>query len=144
MLQYKKGFKGRSQPTQYIPTAYIGGWVGGASPNDPLLKAGRKKMKLYTMKIQPEKLNEYKLKAKSYQIPLATLIKKLLDEHELPEPVQPKIIKTRKADPELVRQLSGIGNNLNQISRRVNQGENLDVAIELRAIEQSLEELLKC
>jgi hypothetical protein len=101
-------------------------------------------MKLFTMKIQPEKLDEYKLKAKSYQIPLSTLIKKLLDEEELPEPVQPKIIKTRTADPELIRQVAAIGNNLNQISRRVNQGENLDVAIELRAIEQCLEELLKC
>ena len=49
-------------------------------------------------------------------------------------------------DPALLRQLAGMGNNLNQIARRVNSGEwgpldRLRIIAELSAICRELEEL---
>ncbi|SSO21745.1 Conjugative accessory protein mbeC [Klebsiella pneumoniae] len=49
-------------------------------------------------------------------------------------------------DPALLRQLAGMGNNLNQIARRVNSGEwgpldRLRIIAELSAIGRELEEL---
>jgi len=37
--------------------------------------------------------------------------------------IQPSIV--RRADPELIRQLSWIGNNVNQISRAINQSKQI-------------------
>ena len=50
-----------------------------------------------------------------------------------------------KADPDLVRQIAIIGNNLNQIARHVNRNREVDFAVSqsLKKIEQSLEELLE-
>ena len=50
------------------------------------------------------------------------------------------------ADPALLRQLAGIGNNLNQIARRVNSGEwgpvdRVAVIAALSAVERELSEL---
>jgi hypothetical protein len=50
------------------------------------------------------------------------------------------------ADPALLRQLAGIGNNLNQIARRVNSGEwgavdKVQVIAALAAVERELAEL---
>ena len=50
-----------------------------------------------------------------------------------------------KADPDLVRQIAIIGNNLNQIARHVNRNREVDFAVSqsLKKIEQSLEGLLE-
>ncbi|WP_234271857.1 plasmid mobilization relaxosome protein MobC [Billgrantia ethanolica] len=50
------------------------------------------------------------------------------------------------ADPALLRQLAGIGNNLNQVARRVNSGEwgaadRVQVIAALAAVERELAEL---
>ena len=48
-----------------------------------------------------------------------------------------------KADPELLRALAGIGNNINQIARKINMGEwgvtdKVEILAALREIEQKL------
>jgi len=56
-----------------------------------------------------------------------------------------KVQAVSKADPELLRQVAAIGNNLNQIARRVNAGQPaVEVLAELRAIERQLERLIEC
>jgi len=97
-------------------------------------------IKLFTMKIPQSKLEKYKYFAKYYDLPLSQLIQKLLEQQPLPKRVRQK--PTPKVDPELIRQLSAIGNNLNQVSRRVNQGDKIDVISHLVAIENQLEQLL--
>jgi len=96
--------------------------------------------KLFTMKIPQSKLEHYKNAAKLYDLPLSQLIQRLLDGEPLPK--QRKKRQIPKADPELIRQISAIGNNLNQISRRVNQGDKFDVVPHLVSIEKQLEQLL--
>jgi len=97
-------------------------------------------IKLFTMKIPKSKLDQYKHAAKSYKLPLSQLIQKLLDRQPLPKRIRQKSIP--KADPELVRQVAAIGNNLNQIARRLNSGDKFDVVPHLVAIEDQLEQLL--
>jgi hypothetical protein len=53
----------------------------------------------------------------------------------------PTTRETTAADPELLRQLAGIGNNLNQIARWLNQygpGDRVELLTELAAIERQL------
>jgi hypothetical protein len=62
----------------------------------------------------------------------------LVDMMQGPDPV----------DPDLLRQLAGLGNNLNQIARAVNRGEwgpsdRVQVVAALNAIERELSELRK-
>jgi len=97
-------------------------------------------IKLFTMKLPQSKLERYKHFAKSYDLPLSHIIQKLLDDEPLPKRIRQK--STLKADPELIRQIAAIGNNLNQISRRVNQGDKFDVTVHLLSIEYQLERLL--
>ncbi len=54
--------------------------------------------------------------------------------------------KFSKVDPDLLRQLVAIGNNLNQISRAINREEwepinRIMVSIQLEAIEQQMEKV---
>jgi len=97
-------------------------------------------IKLFTMKIPQSKLNRYKHAAKLHGLPLSRLIQNSLESQPLPKRIRQK--PTPKSDPELIRQISAIGNNLNQISRRVNQGDKFDVIPHLVAIENQLEQLL--
>lgn len=48
------------------------------------------------------------------------------------------------ADPELIRQLAWLGNNLNQIARRVNERNisSLEVLLRLTAIERDLKKII--
>lgn len=50
-----------------------------------------------------------------------------------------------RADPDLVRQIAIMGNNLNQIARHVNRNREVSFSVNqsLKKIEQSLEELLE-
>jgi len=102
-----------------------------------------KRDRLFTMKATGDELAAWKAKAESYDVTLAQLIRGLLD-GQPPNP-QHRAVKHRpppKVDPALIRQVAAIGNNLNQIARRCNTGERLEVLAELRAIERRLEELI--
>ena len=103
------------------------------------------KPKLFTMKVEPELLAKWHHFAKSKNKPLSDIIKLLMRGEELPQSVpvkkEPKH-KYPKVDPKLLREINAIGNNLNQISRRINEGQKFDAVIELSAIEQQLERVL--
>ena len=100
-----------------------------------------KKPKLLTMKVdQVEKLRWQKL-AKSFGVSLAELIRVRLDDLELPKQNKIKHKQAPEVDPVLMRKISGAVNNLNQISRRVNEGQKFDVALELASIDAHLEEI---
>jgi hypothetical protein len=103
------------------------------------------KKKLFTMKVEPNILAQWHQFAKSKNRPLSDIIKLLMSGEELPATVidkkEPK--KTySKVDPNLIRAINAIGNNLNQISRKVNEHQKFDVLIELKSIEQQMEQLL--
>ena len=101
-----------------------------------------RKPKLLTMKVDETEKSKWAELAKSHDMSLAELIRTRLNDLKLPEAKKRKPRKVPKADPELLRQIAGIGNNLNQISRRVNEGQKFDVALELSAIEAQLRRLL--
>ena len=103
------------------------------------------KPKLFTMKVDIELLQKWHHFAKSKNMHLSNIIKKLMSGEEIPDTVLVKKQPRRKysdVDPKLLRELNAIGNNLNQISRRVNSGEKLELQIELATIESQLERLL--
>ena len=101
-----------------------------------------KKTKLLTMKVDEAEKEKWQKLAASYNMSLSELIRNRLNNLEMPPQPKKRKIKTPKVDPELIRQVAAIGNNLNQIARRVNQGEKFDIVIELRSIEIQLERLL--
>ena len=96
--------------------------------------------KLFTMKIPVSKYEKYRNYSKKIDMPLSQIFQKLIERQELPKKVRQK--STPKVDPQLVRQVAAIGNNLNQIARRINQGDKFDVIPHLAAIEYQLEQLL--
>jgi hypothetical protein len=53
--------------------------------------------------------------------------------------------QTAAVDPQLLRSLAAIGNNVNQIARRLNSAKSTDIpiALELQYISNSLRELLE-
>jgi len=68
-----------------------------------------------------------------------------MNAEELPETVPVKKPPKRNysnVDPKLLFELNAIGNNINQISRRINEGQKFDAVIELSSIEQQLERVL--
>ena len=103
------------------------------------------KPKLFTMKVEPELLAKWHHFAKSKNKPLSDIIKLLMSGEELPKSVPVKKEPNRKytqVDPLLLREINAIGNNINQISRRINEGQKFDAVIELSSIERQLEHLL--
>lgn len=98
-----------------------------------------KKPKLLTMKVDEEEKSRWQKLASDRGVSLAELIRTKLD--DLPPPQkkrQPKPII--EVDPNLLFEVNAIGNNLNQIARRLNQGEKFDVLPLLVAIEAHLME----
>ena len=99
--------------------------------------------KLYTMKIEPETLNEWKAKARSAGVSVAELIRAAMDRQKIDCKPLPRHRQPPKVDPDFIFQVAAIGNNLNQIARRCNAGENFDVLFHLRSIEERLAELVE-
>ena len=100
-----------------------------------------KKPKLLTMKTTDEEKAKWQKLAGDRGMTLAELIRTRLD--DLPTPRkkrQPKPII--EVDPALLFEVNAIGNNINQIARRLNQGEKFDVLPTLMAMEAHLTELV--
>lgn len=55
---------------------------------------------------------------------------------------KPKREVVKVADPDLIYEINAIGNNLNQSSRRLSEGDKFDAVMELRSIELMLERVL--
>jgi len=98
-----------------------------------------KKPKLFTMKVDEVEKSRWQKLAKSFGVSLSELIRVQLDDLELPKQNKIKHRQPPEVDPVLMRKISGAVNNLNQISRRVNEGQKFDVAVELASINAQLE-----
>ena len=97
------------------------------------------------MKVEEVQLQKWHHFAKEKQMPLSDVIKKLMSDEKLPEsyPVK-KEVKRKYSDvnPKLLIALNAIGNNINQISTRINMQQKFDVVVQLSSIEQQLEKVL--
>lgn len=104
-----------------------------------------KKPKLFTMKVDEELLKKWHYLAKSKKMHLSDVIKFKMSDEKLPESVPVKKVPQRKysrVDPDLLFELNAIGNNINQISTRINMGQKFDVLVQLVAIEEQLTRVL--
>lgn len=101
------------------------------------------KDKFIKLRVSETERDSWNAKAKAKGLTLADYFRLLADEK--PTNISPvQQVKRRnftKADPELLRQVAKIGNNLNQIARAVNSGESLKVLEQLISIERKLKEL---
>lgn len=100
-----------------------------------------KRTKSIKVRVSEEELEQ--LRVNSTRSELARWMR----EHCLANDLKPKKSKVvSEVSPDLLRALSGIGNNLNQIARRVNSGEwgaldKVQVLTALAAVERSLRSL---
>jgi len=108
-----------------------------------MAKKRKEKPVKMTVKVSPDVYAKWKSKAKFLGITLSDMVRQAVDKGE--------IVGRRKCgrryapvDPLLIRQLAGIGNNLNQIAKKLNIGEEPDteMAGTLEEIEKSLKEIL--
>jgi len=97
-----------------------------------------KKTKLLTMNVTEAEKQKWKQIAKDRGVTLTDLIRTKLDDLPTPRKKRPK--QVIEVDPDLLFEVNAIGNNLNQIARRLNQGEKFDVLPLLVAIEAHLME----
>jgi len=97
------------------------------------------------MKVEESELLKWKFYAKQKNMHLSDVIKSLMRDEELPISIPVRKEAKRKysnVDPLLLRELNAIGNNINQISTRINIGNRFNVLIHLREIELNLERVL--
>ena len=96
-----------------------------------------------TVKVSPDVYAKWKSKAKFLGITLSDMVRQAVDKGE--------IVGRRKCgrryapvDPLLIRELASMGNNLNQIARKLNMGTDPDTNMleSLKEIEKRLKEIL--
>lgn len=90
---------------------------------------------LITMKVTPEERELFKQKADEAGLTLTDFIKSLVLEKKV------KYQKVVKVDDRLLRELNAWGNNLNQIARKINQDEKIDILPLLLEIKENLDEI---
>jgi uncharacterized protein (DUF1778 family) len=90
---------------------------------------------LITMKVTPDERELFKQKADEAGLTLTDFIKSLVLEKKV------KYQKVVKVDDRLLRELNAWGNNLNQIARKINQDEKIDILPLLLEIKENLDEI---
>ena len=89
------------------------------------------------MKVTNAEKSEWQTLAKSHKLSLSELVRQKLNDTK-----PKKMHRAKTVDPELLRAINAIGNNLNQISRRINEQQKFDAIVELQSIEAKLESVL--
>ena len=97
------------------------------------------KDKLFTIKVSDDEIAEWRKIADLSSITMAEFVRIFFAKQQVLKVAMPP----RKVDPALLREIGAIGNNLNQMSRKLNQGQKLDVLIRLNSIEGHLKQLVK-
>ena len=87
------------------------------------------------MKITPDEKLLWQELAHNHKTTLSNLIRNKLNNTKLKR--QPQ-----KVDPNLIREINRIGNNLNQIARKINTDNKLDILMELTTIERLLKNIV--
>lgn len=96
-----------------------------------------RKTKLITIKVSEEEKAKWQQIANSNGLSLSDQVREKMNGIKIRRK-KPML----EVDPCLLREINAIGNNLNQISRRLNGGERFDLLSYLVSIEQNLEELV--
>jgi hypothetical protein len=102
-----------------------------------------KKYKQIKVNLDESDYRYHKQKSEEFGISMSEYIRRHLDA-QIDDVRTPKksYKKYVAVDPNLLYEINKIGNNLNQIARRINRGESLDLFILLTNIEQKLNELI--
>ena len=88
------------------------------------------------MKMTPAEKEKYSEIAKSNDMSLSEYFRSLIEKEK---------ISKKKTDPKVARMIAGIGNNINQIAKKINSNPNLttiekvEFLKQLRGIEKRLE-----
>jgi len=102
----------------------------------------KEKTQLFTMRIPLSKYQKLKEASKYFDMPISKMFMRAVEQKDFNIPKHRKRKEPPKADPQLLRQLAGIGNNLNQIAKRLNKGEKLEVLPHLLSIEREFDEII--
>jgi hypothetical protein len=104
-----------------------------------MAKKSKPPMKIFPIKVSAEELAAWRAIAGAAGLPVAEMVRQAVRDATIvarrSSPPPPQV------DPRLIQQLAAIGNNLNQIARRVNTGERFAVLIELRRIADQLDRI---
>lgn len=100
-----------------------------------------KRYRLLTVKVEPEKYERWKKRARELNLTLSDMVRSFLDDGKVVVEGKRRIAPV---DPVLIRQLASIGNLMNQIARKLNYGEKPDreMADTLKEIEKELKKIL--
>lgn len=95
------------------------------------------------IRVSNEELKE--IKERAGNIDTSTFLRKLALDQQIAQPPTPSKEVIHKCDPDLIREINWIGNNINQITKHLNEGNKLSnsVLIELLNLQTSLDEVVQ-
>lgn len=95
------------------------------------------------IRVSDDELEE--IKARAGNIDTSTFLRTLALDQPIAQPPSPSREIIHKCDPDLIREVNRIGNNLNQIARHLNEGNELSnaVMIALLNLQTSLDETVQ-
>lgn len=95
------------------------------------------------IRVTEDELQEIKQRAGN--VSTSTFLRKLALDQPIAQPLTPSKEVIHKCDPDLIREVNHIGNNINQIARYLNEGNKLSnlILIELLNLQTSLDELVQ-
>lgn len=75
------------------------------------------------------------IESRAGDLDTSTFLRQLALKQPTPQPNPKPTIVIHSADPELVRHVAWIGNNMNQIAKHLNSGNSVDKSVLLQLIE---------
>ena len=122
-----------------VPTVTL---IRGVSPNTPFKEVFMDEKRTKSIRIRVSGKEHEMFVRKSGDVPVSEWIRDLATDGKTV-----KKRKIQKVDPAFLRQIAGIGNNLNQIARVVNTKKNMVEKMwlldQLASVESNLQELRK-
>lgn len=95
------------------------------------------------IRVTEDELQEIKQRAGN--VSTSTFLRRLALDQPIAQPPTPSREIVHKCDPDLIREVNLIGNNINQIARHLNEGNKLSnsILIELLNLQNSLDETVQ-
>lgn len=95
------------------------------------------------IRVTDEELQE--IKERAGNVSTSTFLRQLALDQPIAQPPTPSKEVIHKCDPDLIREVNHIGNNINQIARHLNEGNKLSnaVMIALLNLQTSLDETVQ-
>jgi len=98
-----------------------------------------KKNKLFTIKVSDDEIANWRKISNLSGMTMADFVRTFFEKQQVVKIAKPPI----KVDPALLREVGAIGNNLNQIARKLNEGQKIEVLITLTSIQNHLQHIVK-